>query len=540
MSAMIDETTKEEIRKRLVEINDYFSKAMWRAYVGAVVANAKGEEASEYQLHTPPPASEPIAKGVVKLRKSYYVTSVAWSKTLTINNEADNFRIDISKKKVHCCGYTPSAVDDSAEAFQLEPADPTQRTFTLLAADGKAREGWLDALKVACRRAEPARDEDDNVHEAFQKAYRSTRRFCGGKGLYYVCMPESQMLGALEYRVVRDEFLENSGGLYSNIPEQLPDFARDKVKKGLDKIVGPTVVSLSDAGWTAARQSVEGGRSTVESTVKTTLGPLQETQDKIRAAISGPVSDKAKPVLDRLGKDLVQPLTEHMLPAVISAYKQALDGFGKLMRPLLAAKEPALDERCKKARHLVDDFSGRSGPMAEPTQTLKEVRKNTVLAGAVKLHSPCTLDKLVDQVEDPLRKLLHNAIYTFYTNCEQAEPVEAIKTVAPMLAHDLYLTLKDQLAAVVVAVLEDQLAATLGDNMQALVEPVADQVPEEVTPIFDIEQFVDDLQGDIMQDAADKTTEAALESLSTELNEQATAAFDPIEPRDGDYTLFSA
>jgi hypothetical protein len=63
----------------------------------------------------------------------------------------------------------------SPHGIKVVPSSESRRTFYLKFDSLEDRDEWLQVLKNACAKAQPAEDEDETIRKAFSYAYHDIR-----------------------------------------------------------------------------------------------------------------------------------------------------------------------------------------------------------------------------------------------------------------------------------------------------------------------------------------------------------------------------
>ncbi|KAJ8603496.1 hypothetical protein CTAYLR_005102 [Chrysophaeum taylorii] len=569
----LDDATRQRMQDRITEILKVFSEQFVLCYKDALISKIKEEaleEASSYELLEAEAPSYDIKSGTLTKRGGFHHH---WQhRFIVMKNEADNFRMFYYEKEdqlhkprgwIDGCGYQVKEMDAhdakakgaKGFAWMLEPHDDRQRVWFLAVDTEEERERWMSEMRTSCWKARSPRDPDDVIHDAFKAAYRNTRWYCHEWGWYSYTNSEPEMLGALVYRVIEREML---GDVYRKIPSGL---LYHKIKTLVDKSVGSMVFTACQSAWTSGRTASAGSAEMIESAARQALTPLFAAEKDLKDKIVDKVMSVAEPVLEQVGNDVMAPIATQLLAPVVDVFSKAIVGFGRLMRPVVkaladerasgtwtkgaAGTDAKLHALCLRARRDCD--ASWHGPMKDACDVLREFRHNDVARIIDSVVSSFNLFRLTYAIESSIRKILHNAVYTFEKRCESElpkedgaeppparDPVAAMRDdVAPKLAHDLETVINDSITEVFYWFIEDAVNHNIVTPVKELVKPIDDEIPEPVKALVVLQSLAEDVITDVVTNSISIITKGGLSTLP--FSEQARSEFsEPAAVREDD------
>ena len=547
MSNPLD-ATKDRIQDRIGEIVAIFAEQMALQYKTVLIEQVKEEAQEEkwaYELLEAGPPDWDLQTGMLMKRGANIFAKTRWQERhFVVKNAAENFRVyyyrgqgllKIPSDHIDGASYRPVKLDAEDEAtkklgpptpfaWKMEPFDDKLRQWYLCAGTEEDRAKWMDTMKAACFKARAPCDPDPVIAKAFKRAFRETRWQCGEYGYYNYYFNEPQTLGALIFRVIESEIL--SRDVYPKIPSQV----KTKVKAMVDKSAGATCTTAASSSWNGARTAAQNAKDHVNELARSSLGPLFAAEKALSDKLVSKITDIATPVLERCGNDILKPIATVVLPPILQVYVQAIDGLATTMQPLVkdlsnAAKEnfdDKLHTLCREARMTID-YSW-SGPMKEPCATIRKFRDNDVVKTINKHVTGYNLYRLTNSLESGIRTVLHNAVFTFETNCETVKaegaeeepkamnPADSLLDIAPKVAKDLETVFSEQLTDIFTSFIEDTVDESIVGPGHAACKPLDSEVPDPVKELIVLANLAERVITDTVSSAISTIINAGLPS----------------------------
>mmetsp|Transcript_3878 Transcript_3878/g.12640 ORF Transcript_3878/g.12640 Transcript_3878/m.12640 type:complete len:596 (+) Transcript_3878:84-1871(+) len=576
------EATKDRIQERLSEIVAIFASEFPEQYKTVLIKKLREDKGGDdwaYQLREASPPDWDLQAGLLtKKGASIFARSKWQERYFVVKNEAENFRIYYWKSEtffnlgvkpsdwIDGCGYDVEEEEEEGDdskkdqtppslRWKLTPYDDKLRVWYLEAKSAEDKAKWMDTMKAACWKARSPRDPDDVVHDAFDRAFRETRRKCGEYGHFSYHFDEPQTLGSFMFKVVEREILGR------DVYPKIPGAVKGRVKAAVDKSVGSSCTTASSGAWNAARKAADSAKTTISETAKKMLDPLLSAESTLKDKIVDKVTEIADPVLAKAGSDVLKPIADKLLSPVVAVYVEALRGFGKLMRPIVKTlkdkgkgdKDETLRDLCRGARRKID--YSFSGPMKEACAVLRQFTTNdiaktinAVLSGG-KIYD---LYRLISKVEAGVRSVLHNAVFTFEKSCETTiisktvstheqkddepplamDPEDAMRDIAPKLAEDLGATLTEKVHAIFLSFIETDVDESIATPAKSAVEPLADEVPDDLKDLIVLPNLAENVVNDAVANAIALIVDAGINKADLPFHKEAESLLGDVQEGD--------
>jgi hypothetical protein len=483
------------------------------ALVEHIKEEAQGEDDDGLQLLEAEDASYILKSGYMMKRGDVVKN---WKRRWFVaKNKVDNFVIeyyeteDSPKPKgvVQPCGYRvddfdPEEIDEfgpenSANGIKLEPYDDTRRQWYFNCDTEEDKKEWEKIFQNAVRKSDPPTDPDPVIAAAFDEAYRATRYAYGYYGWYSINCTEPEMLGNLIGDVLNRELLSD---IYNDIPSGP---TRSQAISTIRKIVNSAVVTAVSAGWQAVMGAVDASKSAYEASVKEALSPVFEAEENLKTQIIESVGAIVNPVMEDVGSRLCQPVFSASVAHVSSAFTWAIKGFHEAMSARvarIAEDTNSLREECDRAQREVDWWY--SGPLGKSNDILWRMYHSDLSAIADCFMGGYTAYNVYYDTQDQLRRLLHNAIYTFeHITAEGTDPNAAFAQAMTRLGNDAKVYEMECLSSVMLGLVNSTVDEQVIGPSKETVQPINDLVPDVVKPFMNIENMTQQVIKRIVRNA---------------------------------------
>jgi hypothetical protein len=474
---------------------------------------AQGEDGGDTQLLDAEDASYILKTGFMMKRGDVVKN---WKRRYFVaKNKVDNFVIEYyetedapkAKGVIQPCGYKvddfdPEEIEEfgsenSDHGIKLVPYDETRRAWYVNCESDEDRKEWEKIFQNAVRKSEPPVDPDPVISAAFNAAYKATRYAYGYYGWYSINCTEPEMLGKLIGDVLNRELLDD---IYDNIPAGA---TRNQIVSTIKKMVVTAVTTAVNAGWKAVLSAVDASKAAYSASVKEALSPIFEAEESIKSQIVESVGSVVNPVMEDVGARLCQPVFSASVAHISSAYVWAIKGFHEAMTARVQRvtdKPNSLREECERAQKEVDWWY--SGPLGKSNDILWRMYHSDLSAIADCFLGGYTAYNVYYDTQDLLRKLLHNAVYTFeHITAEGTDPQAALAQTMTRLANDAKVfelqCLTDVMMGLVNSTVDEQI---VGPAVE-VVQPINDVVPDVVKAFMNIENMTQGVIEDIVRGA---------------------------------------
>lgn len=440
-------------------------------------------------------------------------------------NKADNYKIEYfvaeggaKKGEINCCGYScENFSQDDAEEFKCEfglklvPRNDIRRTWLFKCPDEKEREDWKRVFENACRKADPPKNEDIVIHEAFVNTLRIVRWFYGYWGWYSVDGTEAESLGFFCSEVLDRELINQ---VIYDIPSGP---ARGAIVRLVRSTVNTNVVAAVGAAWNAGVAACQGLRGTLESAVKSLLDPIFEQEVSLKAQVVDKVGAVVNPFMEDAGGRICQPVFRVCSSDITKSYVSAIGELHAFMKDKMSGGELDADKfaHTMKYAHWYMDYWW-SGPIHKTNQVVWKIYTSDLTEIAGYFSGGFSAYSLYSDTLDAVRDLAHRALYSFEAAAKTSDytNLEAIwADTGSKMVHDAKLSEKALLVAVLTAILQPMIEENVIKPCVELVAPIQDVINAIPVPglsdLFNLSDMVEECLGSIVDNGLAALTEGA-------------------------------
>lgn len=502
-------------------------------------AEAAGEG---YRLLKYEPGLEPILSGLITkqgaIRKNWKTRFFVlfWGKVgyydqyrlrYYVNEEAYKENPDKFKGEIQLCGKRIEAASNPEEkanlgefGIKIVPRWSSRyRTYYLRFADAEDQNKWMSSLENAAWRASAPVNPDPVVRYAFEKGFDRTRWKVGGSWWWWLYTSEQEALA--EWLVDRCNN-QCMWRVYDKLPSGAAgNILRNKMTGALDATVGSAVQSA----YIAALNSLQENKDSLKAKVSGQMDAVVNAQESVKARVSDAVTPKVAPVLRKVAEPVVGPISSVMTTTLASAMKALVEevwkpSMSKILSDVDAAAPDAqaevLRESIEKFRRSLYWYSGPLRPAYEKAWALTRNsngasfgRLSLTLSEIVSLLNNATPRTLEMLVEEACEEVLQAAVHTLKTRISEdaasfSQRAEIFKVVTADLIHDCQLYSLLAMRKLYKPTLMEPINKDVMPTLNAVLEPLADVVPDALKDFLDVQEFAQDLVDSTFSDIVDQ------------------------------------
>jgi len=509
----IDEAEQQKINDTIQDVVKLFSIEFSKAYTQAVIKHVKNEvepETSledELKLQTAPVPSHIVKTGMMVKRGESHKT---WkNRFFKAYNAADNFKVeyydgtsDAGKLKgvISPCGYRAYEFnsDDVAEfgepGIKLVPWSYRRRTWYIKCPDEQERKEWLGVFENACYKAEPPRDEDECIAEAFDITLRNLRWHFWMWGWYSNAGDEAERLGEFLLDLI-DRNVVNA--VIDNIVEGPTKAMTVDI---IRKTIGTSVKAACSSAWISSVTAVRSLSDSIKASAKELLSPLLEQQKKFKAMIVEKVGDTVNPFMSSKGSEVLSPILNVVFKPITEAFANSVQGFHSHMSSKIASNEFAaarFESSLSSSDWQMDWWSGplhKGFVIAHRMYSSDLADLSSLFTGG---FSPYTM---YNMVRDKMQLIAHRAVYTFGSlakSVSESELSSVLAQVCKMFIHDCLILVRSVIIDILKAILDAPLTELVITPCKALIEPIQEQIDAIDIPglplLIDLNQMLEEV-----------------------------------------------
>lgn len=529
----ISDAEQERINETIQEVVKLFSIEFSKAYTQAVIAHVKAEVdptpelEDALKLETAPVPSHVLKTGSLVKRGDAHKS---WKQRFFVAyNAADNFKIDYLdgvdekgrlKGTIFPAGYRAYEFnsDDIAEfgeaGIKLVPWSSRRRTWYIRCPDDQERKEWMTVFDNACYKAQPPRDPDECIAEAFDVTLRNLRWHYWFWGWYRDAGSEPERLGEFILDLLDRNVLN---AVYDNI-ENNP--SKSMTIDLIRKTVGSSVNAACSSAWISSCSAVRSMSDTIKSSAKDLLSPILETQKKFKEKITTMVGGTINPFLEEKGGNLIKPILKAIFKPVLDAFVQAIHGYHSHMSSKIASNEFAAS-RFESSLNSSDwQMDWWSGPLHKSYSTCYRIWDSDLAELASYFSGGLTPYNVYCMVKDKIEVIAHRAVYTFGKNGKDAADLNVVLSeVTRLMVHDAMLMCRVLLREVFKAILDSPITENVTSPCQAMVQPLQDEIDNLPVPglstLIDLPTMLEEVVVEIETGAIDAIISPSIGEIST-------------------------
>jgi len=375
---------------------------------------------------------------------------------------------------------------------------PRRRCYKIEAASKEEKDAWVSMFRTVCWYAWGF-DNRDPVHvEAFQHAIRETRWSLGRWGWWSSGGSETQLLSD----IINDEIeYQTIGKIYSKIPG--PWIIKSKIRDNIIKTIDTIVSSAVAPAWAAMSKTVETMRPKVEPVIKELVDPL----GKQKKEIIDKLKDGCVGIINPLMDEHVIPHLAKVLEIIKSPVVEGYEELGNLLDKKLAEFSGKFNpDTPEEGFRDLDYFSRWSWWEARPATEKFDVMYEPLWALNI-IFSDIYPWSTIYHGQDRLRKILDSAIWTFQLEIKKAieekidNPTEYAKnSVSEKYSEDAKLATTLFYLKIFKDIIMPALNKLVVPACKAVIDPIADIIPEAMKQLIDPKDMFDKLVDGIVDD----------------------------------------
>jgi hypothetical protein len=449
-------------------------------------------------------------------------------------NKADNFKIDYLdgtnetgklKGTIHCAGYRAYEFnsDDIAEfgepGIKLVPWSYRRRTWWIKCADDQERKEWMSIFENACYKAQPPKDKDECIAQAFDVTLRKLRWHFWFWGYYGDAGGEDERLGEFVLDLLDRNIINEIIGNIAEGP------AKSMTVDLIRKTIGATVKGACTSAWISSATAVRSLSDSIKSSVKDLIGPVLEKQKEFKAKIVKTISGTIDPFLADKGGALLKPILNVIFKPVTDCFVLVVKGFHQHMSNKITANEfssARFDSALNQSDYQMDWWSGplhKSYELSYRMYTSDMATVANLFTGGI---SPYTVYCMV---RDKLQLIAHRAVSTFGAlakSTSEGELASVLGHVTSLLFHDCLLMVRSVISEVLTAILSSPITELVITPCKELIAPLQEMV--EKIPIPGLSMLID--LNTMMQEVVASIESSAIDALISKSVGQIKQSFD--------------
>ncbi|KAJ1438851.1 hypothetical protein B484DRAFT_392067 [Ochromonadaceae sp. CCMP2298] len=490
LGSPIDDATQDKINETIQDVIKIFSVEYSKSFTQAIISQAMaGDDApdaySQMKLKESEAASTPLKTGTL-IKRGDSVKN--WKeRTFVAYNAADNYKIDYLdgtaetgklKGTIYCAGYRAQEFnsDDVAEhgeaGIKIVPYSSRRRTWWIKCADESLRNEWMDVFQTACYKATAPRDEDECIAIAFDTTMKKLRWHFNFWGRSYNAGGEAEQLGEFLLELLDRDII---GEIISNLADNAMKTATTSL---IIKTIGSLVKGAAGSAWISSATAVRSLSASIQSTVKETLAPIKNAQEKFKGLVLQKINKLVDPLLQTTGAAVLSPILLVIVRPGIEVFVQTATGFHAHISKKIAAGE-FTDDKFKSSLAQSDyQMDWRSGPLHKSYVLIDRMFSQDMATVAQLFPTGVTPHAISLMLKDKVQLLAHRAVFTFgyLVQDEMEEPPVALAKASAMLFHDCHLLLGACLAETMASLLETPMAEMVIAPAGELIAPLQDQI----------------------------------------------------------------
>lgn len=533
MKNPLTDENKEAITEMVTEISTFFSKeyimAITTGCVAAAIADSMEEgEESPYQLLTAPPPSDILKEGVMKKRGA--VRTGLKNRYFVAKNVADNFVMEYyeneAQKKlkgsITLAGYWPYKLDDEEKqkyklnyGFKLHPYNDKRREWILGCETEDDEKDWINTLKKGCWNADPPKNEDEVMAEAFATAYTETRWEHGYYNWVPVDCSESEQFGFMVSAMLYDK-------LTHQFLEEVPNTFKNKARTAIDKFV----IATAQAQWVPIATAATVAKDTIQGQLAKGVAPIADARKDLKGKVVDSISDTLNPAIAAAGEKFGSKLIGFIASPLTNASIQLIEDMSNLLKDDVDKAKAGeninglMESRIRSALYYY------SGPMKRANSTLYDLY-DLMRSQHAMFPENFECYKLYNVLLSGFEKICRDTPYTLLKFMEGKSSDQlplALKDTLGKLANDLKVLSKSLLCESLNMILEEVVNENAKKPALELVAPLDDLVPEAMADILSPGGLVGEIIDDVLGGAIETLIDASYTPEATKLTTSSETA----------------
>lgn len=523
-----------DIQRIASEVMGTFGPEYTKQYALSLIAKLEAElepdNEPDWQLKSPPPASEPLMEGWATKQGA---VRQSWKRRYFVAlNEKDNYIIyyfandadkdDVKKAsgKVETCGYKPIRLTKEEDikkfgenCIQLKPRG-RRRNWYIRFDNAEDAEAWEAVFDLAGKKANPPLNEDQVMREAFLAAYERTRWALWVWSWWTADCTEEEMLSQLivdrcERDIMHEVYAKiSSGRTYWLIHNKMQDM--------LDSSVGAVV----GAGWKAVVTAVSSQSKLIEDKAREVIGPVMQKKVEFKNMIKDAIVGTMSPILEEISKPVLNPVLEKMQAPIFNMFETGLLTFQEKMNEIIQG-----GMKPKDVKRFLRRINYYWGDLRPAYQKIRDLTRSDTMEILSDILYEVRWWHIEDQFEDRLRELVKRAVYTFCTEVEGGEGREprtdtsnVLKEVAMKYSHDAQIAGLLDTVSIFEKIIMPPFRQKVIPAIKDLISPISGMIPDAIKMFLDPDQMVDDIMEGAVQDVIKNVVTASSKGILSKLD----------------------